>query len=116
MTSVQLAVVLACLALAGVLFLLWAMHAVLGAVRDLLAQLVRDEQARRSEMTAQPVAPEITRDERIQRARGCLAACHGAELALASHADDVQAALALAHYRAVAAHARAELRVLGVAP
>jgi hypothetical protein len=113
MTTVQVALVLACLALLGVLWLLWAMHAVLNAVRDLLAHAIRDEQARRSVLTAEPVPEPPTRAERIERARGYIAACHGAELALAGHESDLAVALALAHYRATAAHAQAELRILG---
>ena len=57
---------------------------------------------------------EPSREERIAWARGEIAACQGAELALAEHASQMPAAAMLAQYRANAARAKQLLRLLGV--
>ena len=59
-------------------------------------------------------ANQPSREERIAWARGEIAACQGAELALAEHASEMVPSLMLAQYRANAARARQALRLLGV--
>lgn len=78
----------------------------------LLAQQAMDLVAKLSKPAAS--ACELSREERISRARGYLAAAAGAEMALAEHGKEAAAAMMLAQYRSQAAHAKAELRLLGV--
>lgn len=59
---------------------------------------------------------EPSREERIQRARAHIQACKGGELSLAQHADNPAAAIMLAQLRHNAAHARADLTILGIEP
>jgi len=59
-------------------------------------------------------AAQPTREERIAWARGHIAACAAAEMALAEHQGELPAAMLLATQRGRAAHARHELRLLGV--
>lgn len=59
-------------------------------------------------------AEKPTREERIATARAYIAACQGAELALADHRGELPAAMQLAAHRTAAAHAREQLRLLGI--
>jgi hypothetical protein len=103
--------ILAAIAVAIALFGLWVLSGLTDAVKALL-ESAREAQHRRHQALVEP--DPAARAERLARARGHIAACKGAELALAGHEDDLHASLALAHYRAQAAYAQAELRVLGV--
>jgi hypothetical protein len=101
--------ILAALAVAIALFGLWVLSGLTDAVKALLDSAVARQRSEPVQLDHREA-----RAERLARARGHIAACKGAELALAGHEDDLHASLALAHYRAQAAHAQAELRVLGV--
>jgi hypothetical protein len=79
----------------------------------IIAHRVSDRAVRRA---LDRIAPrELTREERIARARACLEACRGAELALEAFVGrDVHASMMVSAHREMAAHARAELRLMGV--
>ena len=75
---------------------------------------VRLAKKAKAEADAKPADVELARAERITRARGAIDACKGVELSLGDHNGELPAALMLAQVRHQAAHAKADLRALGV--